>query len=654
MISFFRQHLRGRALRLIIYIVAFIIIFPSALTLIFRQADTPDWALRVNDYTVSVHEFNQRVHDFNQRILQQFGPQFAALFTEQHTKQLVTQTLITQKLLTDVARDLNIALSPSYVAQQLLETFPRDFVTANGSVDRALIAHMRGLTVEQFDTQFDDELKEHLVRSLAEGAVHVPIFALRDAFTQQFTDRTYRIATFSLDKAIKAEKKHAITNEDAKGYFDSENKKTKRYWVPEKRAGIVITFDAHKYGAKISDKQVQRYYDRNKHKEFVEAPAKMRVRRILLKCNDQTKLSVQERLEAIRKEITAEPTQSQGDLFAQKAREISDDLKTKKAGGLTDFFARSDGDESFTKAAFRLQQDGDVSPVFESADGFELIQRVERTPQVFKPLEQVRKHIEEMLRAQQFKKVFAHDVRRVLSTARGARDEEKKAEAAQAKRDALQEFAKIHGGTQDVISLTQKGSEPYMAKLFALHKGAGGTVFDGEKGIVVLVTDIQASYQPSFEHAKDEVLRDMYQVRARETLKNLMKNGVCVTSKEAFEHFAKEHGGSLSSTGWISKKTLHTQKTPLAKHEEAARALFALSAIGSVVPIESESEAMLGYLEDIKPFDEHAFNEHKGEIETQERSEQKMAVEQGFIASLFKNATIKVNDKIIQEYKTEY
>ena len=80
-----------------------------------------------------------------------------------------------------------------------------------------------------------------------------------------------------MQKLIKEQEKNKVSDKDLKAFFEAENRKKKQYWVPEKRAGIVWKFEGDRYPIKISSKQVQKYYDQNKYKEFIDQPVQLQV-----------------------------------------------------------------------------------------------------------------------------------------------------------------------------------------------------------------------------------------------------------------------------------------------------------------------------------------------------------------------------------------
>lgn len=638
MISVFRHHLQGRFLRYVVYAVSFFILFPSAIMVFFRWFEGgTDWVIKVNRQTVELGAYQQRVYGIEQQInrfKQMFGDQAEAFFAMQglsdNPHKIALDSLVDQSLLEQVAKKLHITLSSTYFNQELIKMVPRDVVSPDGKIDMQRLAHAYNTSVAQLQDEFYNQAVSNLLIQMTEGAIYLPTFLLKEKFIESYSNRSFLIAEFPLQKLIKQEEKTVVSDEKLQTFFSTENKKTKRYWVPEMREGLVWKFSPSRYSMKISDKQLQNYYNQNKYKEFIDEPVKIQVRQIVLKFTDKNKSQVRSKLAAIKQEIDKNP-----ELFIEKAKEFSEDnAGKKKKDGLTDFFARGEHVEAFDQAAFRLQKDGDISEIIEMPDHFALIQRVAKKAQTFKQFEQVKNKIEGKLQATQFSRLFQHDVKRAL--------------AQEDKLKALEELAHKKGGKKEQITLREKGTEPYMQKFFTVRKNGGGSILMGDDGYAFFVTEVQKSYQPKFESFKKEIRDDWYRSKAVDALAKLLKEGEKLADKDAFEQFVNKHGGSLETTGKINQQMHENVKGLSQRLGGSIGKLFAMTLPGKVAAFQSSDAGFLVCLETINPFDEKKFEEQKRSIEQELYQEQKRLVEQAFIASLSKNATIKVNEKILK------
>ncbi len=636
MISLFRRHLQGRFLKYVIYAVSFFVVFPSALMIIFKWVDGDGWAVKVNGKSVGIEEYQHKIFNTQQQI-QQFKNMFgenAQQFLKMQgldaaPQKIALDALIDQKLLEAVADKLHIKLSPQFIAQQLIRMVPPQLVGADGSVDLYSLARAQNMSVPELQGQITNQLIASLLIQLTEGAVYVPEFLLKEKFIQAYTPRSFLVAELPLQKLIREEEKQKVSDADLKKFFDAENRKDRRYIVPEKRAGFVWLFDGANYPAKISDRQVESFYKTNKLKEFVDQPAKIQVRHICMKFDDKNKVQVRTKLAKVKQEVDKDSK-----VFADRAKEFSDDAESKKKGGLTDFFSRGKYAAAFEQAAFRLTKDGEISQVIETDAGFELIQRVGKKAQVFKDLSKVRNDIVEKLRIRQFAKLFQHDIRRAL-----AQEESLK---------TLEKLAQQKNGKKETLALQAKGTAPYMKRFFMARKGSGGAFLQDNDGYAFYVSEIKKSYQPKFTNLKEQVKGDYYRYQAERKMKKILHEADVLADKEAFEAFAEKNNASVGSTGIISQQMNDKVQRLISRIGCSSSQLFSLTIPGNTVTVMGDEKGFMLCLDTIAPFDEKEFKAQKDGLMKQLHQEQRQVTQSAFIASLYKNATIKVDKKIVR------
>ena len=636
MISLFRRHLQGRFLKYVIYAVSFFVVFPSALMIVFKWIDGDAWVAKVNGRSVGVEEYQRKIFNVQQQI-QQFKNMFgenAQQFLkmqglDEDPQKIALDSLIDQKLLDSVADSLHITFSPQFITQQLVRMVPQQLIGPDGSVDLQALARAYNMSVRELQDQMTSQLISTLILQLTDGSVYVPQFLLKEKFIQAYTPRSFLVAELPLKKLINEEEKKKVSDAELKKFFDAENRRNKRYIVPEKRAGFVWKFDGANYPAKISEKQVENYYKQHKLKEFVDQPAQIQVRHILMKFDDKNKTEIRAKLAKIKQEL-----EKDAKLFATRAKELSDDAATKKNGGLTDFFSRGTFDGAFEQAAFRLAKDGDMSQIVETGEGFELIQRVGKKAQTFKELAKVRDEISDKLRVAQFTKLFQHDVRRAL-----AQEESLK---------ALEQLAQKKNGKKDKVSLQAKGTEPYMKRFFMARKGSGGSFLEGNDGYAFYVSEIKKSYQPKFADLKEQVKDDYYRRQAEKSMKRLLREADKITDKDAFEAFTEKHNASVQSTGILSQQMQDKVQRLVGRIGCSPSQLFLLTVPGSVSTFMGEDTGFMVCLDTIAPFDKKEFDAQKDGLMKQLYQEQRQITQSGFIASLYKNATIKIDKKIVR------
>jgi len=430
-----------------------------------------------------------------------------------------------------------------------------------------------------------------------------------------------------LDTFLKKEKNIKIADQDLQNFFDKENSQFKRYWVAEKRGGLSWKFSPQTYGITVEDAEIASYYEDHKVNDYVEQPTRIQVRRIVLPVESNENASVQERALALQRDLAAGIIE-----FAQKAKELSSD----KADGLTSFFARGEKEHAFERAAFVLKNVGDISPVIRTTEGFEILQLADKKMRTFVPLTKVKGDIKQKLALKKFKTQFVQDMKELLEKP-GQKN--------------LETFIKVKGGKQEVIKPTVQDQSGLIKTLFAIDKkGSVNFHVEEEVGYAVQLTSLEEPFLPNLESIKDVVTNDMYEARANQSMHVALEEA----KKQAIENpdavFGVKGQAHHEETGWIKKENADQIKS-LEKRGISAEKILQLEKIGSVSLIMGDRNGYLVRLDAIEPFNEDLFMANKDTLENKLNSEQTRLLLEGFVASLYRNATISVNESIMNLYQ---
>jgi hypothetical protein len=210
---------------------------------------------------------------------------------------------------------------------------------------------------------------------------------------------------------------------------------------------------------------------------------------------------------------------------------------------------------------------------------------------------------------------------------------------------ALAEFARVRGAKRQELPLAILTNNATAQKLFVTRQGSASVAIEDDKGIVVFATQVQKASEPTLESIKARVAADYYHTHAERALKKILAQADKITTKAEFERFAHEHGAKIEKTEWLNARSGDRLKKLQALFGPAIGRLFMMSVPGSVVVHIGADAGYMVCLDACAPFDQKSFDEHKNELAFSVLINQRMAVEQGFVASLCKNATIKVNER---------
>lgn len=651
MILNIRRHLRGHSYRFVVIIATIGIIISFALPPVIKQMGRDaEWVISVNGAEISEKIFRYRVsqqQEFLVNFRQQYGP-YADMLLEsmgvgRDPQQLAFNILVKESLLLQSANALGIHVhpqefgekltNPQFVQQDLAGIIPPYFVAQDGSFNEKVLRRYLqriGVTVGQFETSVFDAISRRMVSQLAFTTAHIPLFDIRQKYIADFVPKKFTIATFSLDTFIKKAKEESISNDQIQEFFDIHNSRSGRYVVPEKRSGIMWTFDPASYGFKISEKEIETYYEDHKSKDYVAEPTKIQVRRIVLRVSDESRVQeVEQRAYEIYQKVT------QGASFEAVAKEVSEDTATAKHGGLVPAFSRGEQNPALERVAFLLKDDGEISPVFRSNDGFEIIQRVSKKMRIFKPLSSVSGAIKTQLMKDRFRHQFMVDMK-LLVDKRGDLD------------DHLASFVAQQSGKKKNISLMSNDESQLAHALFGINTVKGLEFYiDGDYGVAVQLLSIEPKYTPALADLKSIVLNDMYEDRALQQLKQDLAS--LVESKADSESLQKA-GAKLEKTGWITAESSKELKE-LEGRGISSKKILQLETEGSAFYEISDRKGFVITLSEKGEFDAEKFAIESPKIRRALEAERAAIVLEGFIASLYRTATIKTNESVLNLYQ---
>lgn len=470
MITVIRKQFKDKILRTILFVcmIVFLIFFMLQTDLPSKTPVASNWIMKVNGKEISYDLLARTVAKYEaniQAIREHYGA-YADMFLRMiglagDLKQNSLDELSKKEVLNDVAKHIPLYLHDTFIEQRLnntrlaqqsglTELLPFGFFGQHGLEQKALCSYLshHHLNMKQFDDLVQEVLGQHIVYQLATIAAYAPSHIVNDHVRRELSARNYDIITFSHQKIAKEERSKPICQEALQRFFDAENKKSKRYWLPEMRSAKIWTFAPHNYGVVITDQAVQEYYDKYRTVKYVDVPAQVQVRRILLTpAGTESKALVAQRAMDLRKDLEVHPS-----TFGAKARELSQDKESASKGGLLPLFAKGEKEQVFERKAFMLQNDGDISDVFETSQGYEIVQRVEKKNAKFKEFQSVKKEIYELLLKQTFERAFAQDI--------------KKFDLKKMQEDALKVFAQEKHASYKEMPLTAKDdSKAYAASL---------------------------------------------------------------------------------------------------------------------------------------------------------------------------------------------
>lgn len=648
MITIIRKQFKTKILRTVLFFCmsVFMIVFMLQTDLPSKTTAAPShWVMKVDGKEIGYDLFARTMAKYEaniQAIREHYGA-YAQMFLRMvglsgDLKQNALDELSKKAVLNDVAKSIPLYLQDAFIEQRLNNTrlaqqsgltdmLPFGFFGQHGLEQKALSLYLcnNRLNMKQFDDLVRETLSQHIVYQLATIAAYVPSYIVTDYVHRELAARDYDIITFWHQKIIKDVRSKPISQEALQQFFDAQNKESKRYWLPDMRGAKIWTFDPHQYGIVITDQEVQDYYEKYRTVKYIEVPAQVQVRRILLAPSGaETKQHVAQRAMSLRTELLAQPS-----TFEQKAREYSQDKESASKGGLLPLFAKGDREQIFERKAFMLAHDGDISDVFESSQGYEIVQRVEKKQAKFKSFVSVKNDIHDLLLKQAFEKRFAQDIKN--------RFDLKKLQTVD-----FDLFVQEKHALFKELPLSAKDDSQLMQLIFKLKKNNAGFYMQDGVGYVVLLTEIRQAYAPTLDAVRKSVEHDYVDQQTQLKVEQLTKQASqALRDGASAKEVARQLGGDFEATGLIHQKdecvkTLQDKGIPVEKMFQLVNNDGVLSVLGG--------NGYIFHVAAVAEVSQEEFDKKKIEDLPSVNNDMMSLFAQGFVASLARNAKIEFSE----------
>lgn len=651
MITIIRRSFKSRTYKIVLWITFLAVagvfsVLEMARSFFFGSSGEKGWVLQVNNKSFYAPDFMRAVADQEERMRMlraQYG-QYADLYLQMmgmstDPKALAINSLTRRALLNEVSQKLPFTISdekaqahlkdPMFIYQELSDYAPLfAWDQSIGGINPLILTEYHrkvGISTTDFAQEIINATKRDDLKKLIEHSVYVPEFELKEQFAQTFLGRKFSIATISNEQILNRIKKETVSDEALQSYFNLANAKERKYYVPEKRFVKIYSFTPSGYGISVSDEEVNRYYQNNKA-QYIDKPAQVQVRRILLAIPDASKeAQVLQKADTLRAELAANPEK-----FVAYAKEHSADSKTASSGGLMPFFSKGTHERTFEKAAFTLPKENDVSAVIKTNEGYEILQLAGKKTQTYKPVSQVAADIKESLKTKKFNDQFSADMRSVASQA------DNKA--------ALVRLVTEKHGVDEAFKDVAAADNTLLSKTaFRLKKDETSYYQEPNKGFAVTLVNIKESFLPALSAIKPQVTQDYYAQKAQQeltqTITEIAKNGLSKAQKNEFKF---EKTGMLRHSQ--DAKAEEPEKQALTKKGFDLGRMFQLENIGGVATYERNGTGYIIRLDDVAPFDQTLYEKKKDELRNTLLHQKKSLTMAGFVASLYRNAKINRNE----------
>ncbi len=613
---------------------------------------------KINGNPITIGDY-QKVFDDLQRQRQWMKEKFGFAFETNVSPKEAFSRSVSENILNSVAGEIGIKVHHDILGERVTKMLSDDILDENGQINltryRSFLEYLK-MTPKEFEDMASFNISRKIVNDAVEGSAIIPARRQSMVATKHMgLKKKFEIVKLdreNFEKRVEKEKGE-IPKEELREYFDAHKED---YRLPERKQADFVLLSKEDFLKKVEvdDEAIERFYERNKSRLF-KNPARFTVRRILID-KGAGYGEARERAQKAYGEVKAAPEK-----FAAIAKKYSDDKETKKKGGLLPEFVRGTHGENFEKAIVKLKEPGEIAPLFEDADGYDIVQLEKRVSATEKPLELVRNDVIEKLRD---RKVSAEIKREATMLSKKVQKEP----------EALKAFAdqnKVKIQTTKMMSEKDfafpETADALISEIILGKKGrkrSSGFVTDKKDNFYIFsVSGTEESKIPPFNAVRHNIETSLMSTETRKAIKKEIKDirREVIADGKNLKDIAEARGLEYKVSDFVKE----SEDMPGAFEEvkQTTSKAFNLVASNSVLKHKSGNDYFLIRLlekqanEELKDLDADGQKELDSKIKEElleEHESLKSALADSFIASLRRRAKIEILEpSLLQEKNKE-
>lgn len=409
MFEYIRTHKRIMQGLLLLFIFPSFALFGVDSFLSSRSADNA--VAKVGKESISRQEFDQAQRNQLDSLKQAYGPSFdAQMLNTPEAKQSILDNLIARKAIAYEAIVSKLTMSDDAIQKNILETPGLKKPDGSFDLDRyKSLLSVQGMSPVMYEQSLRQDLViQQLVNSVQNSAFSSKFLADKiSTITEQ--EREVQSISFNVAQYVVQVK---VTDAMLRAYYD---KNATQFTIPEQVniEYVVLNDEAVSAQAQVTDAEIAAFYEQNKNNYTSEE--QRRASHILLNLTKDNSASetkaVKTKAESLLAQVKKNP-----ELFAQLAKENSQDLGTSENGGDLDYFGRGAMVKAFDEAVFKLKEN-EISGLVQSEYGIHIIQLTAIKPKSIKSLDEVKAQLSAEIKKQKATKAFSNAAEEFTSLA---------------------------------------------------------------------------------------------------------------------------------------------------------------------------------------------------------------------------------------------
>lgn len=632
MIALMRRLIHSNVYKLFLWAFLFMMAFGSGVAFI-NFGESRDWVLKVYKDTMTQDKFQAMLKQAKQQ--QEMYRQKGYALADNKVAKETVQGAVGMLLAQHTMKNLGLVVPTSLVQTQFqhqLQQLPSYFFT-NGELDQEAFKRLIAPhTIEDFLVELELDAKNKLLFGLVDAGIYISNFEVALQYNGEFADKNYSYILFGHQKYLDKVRLHTPSDETLAKFYKKPSV-ADGFRTLERRAGTIWVFDPADFGITLSDNDIKQFYDKHKMQRYVIDPVQMQVRTLLIKVEPTQEAQAKAKIEELSAEAHKDPAQ-----FETLVKKFSQDSKSVARGGLSEFFAKDDKkvDPMIIDIAFEfLTTDGQISAPIKTAQGYELVQRVQKKPATYKDLKSVQAEIKKELLGEKFKKRFVQDAARVCSNAKY-------------NPESLKKFIERYKGVAVEIPMEVRKSGIEYNYLFKVEEGRYASYINKDKGAIILCSKVEKSRLPALQEVKSQVLNVYFEDQAKELISKQLSEAFEQANRMNLQDVADKYGLTVQKASFTFKNG-KPELSAVLKDSEVQAKIKSMQHVGALAALQAKGDGILLKLDSIASQDSDLFNEQKSHLNKVMFYMRMYQIKDGFIASLYRTA--KLNNKI--EIKNE-
>ena len=591
----------------------------------------------VNGESISQREFI--VH--YQRAVERYREMFKGSFTPEllknlNIKQSLLEEMIEARLVLQEARRLGLSATDEELMNAIAQV-PEFHVNGRFNKERYIqLLRANRLTPAQFEEDQRKQLTIQRLLGVLADAAHVTEAEVRERYRFEQEKINLQFIRFSVSDNLSDVK---ITDEDVQKFYD-RNKESLKEPLKVQVEYIPYSFEQFSGPVQLTDKEVEDYYNANRATKFT-TPKQAKVRYVMVRLDAGADAKQKEAAQVRANRIVAEARG--GKSFAELAKKESQDPSAEK-GGEIGWLNQGQLPEALDKQIFALTK-GEISEPIETPVGFHIVK-----------VEDIKE--EKTLSLAEAKPVITRELKLEKGKYEAAKIADRDREKAASGND-LAKIAQESGLSLKTTRLFSEGevlpeigpTQDFYKTALALKAKEVSSVIEGPNAYYVLqAKERTEAVVPPLDAVRGKIEKGLKESKAYEMSVQQANDSLDQVKKEPnLAKLARDKKLKLEETGWFARNTQQLPKVgELQNLTAGSLALSARKPIPDRIFTQADAAFVFAFKE-AQPADMAQFEKDKSQLMQQALAEARQRILLKFKDELKAKAKIEINSGPLEE-----